>query len=729
MIFIMKKLLSAFIVFAMVLSLAISPSYAKTKRKKKTPVKIGMVTKVKTKVTRGTKKNAKIKISWQKYKKASGYEISLQKKVTVKKKIKNTKTKKTKVKKIKKTTYQKLVTTKKTSFTITKPYKKTYYFGIRVIKGKKKGKRKIVKVKVASYKKTKEDKKKKKKEDDLFPKQIDLKVDEEKTIRGKFNKDASFDAKQNGIIGITKVEKNSVTIRGISSGTTDLVVQVDYEKDVTCKVHVSEAYSYNLKPLLAPFNQYYFLETNDPDPYDLQFIDQSTIYQGTNKKQAVICAKDHKFVDVKYTDDTLHRVNGGYILETKDVGSDGGELIMKRRVDGDDAYSKPYTYKDYANDHTESTNGSFVSTTESNIGVNDYVTTDIKVTLPTVYSVNDYLINTYTSPQANFFDNMDRVEKALGDYAVYPLDCFNTQGKAGYASLCASPYKENPLMIHYDRVYPSYTQSSQYLLMAKAYPFTLDSAGFPAKLRAIAKKLNPNVQIDYGYNHELFTATLDGVTKTYGGQGSGSYSPLFDTRIDSWFTFDHSASDFASQMSLDTMQSKLLDYHAIADQDVKPYEDTVSQETVNKVVGKNGAWIQVGIEGTSSSGLAYTNDGQYALSDCFVDGRYVNSNELFEKGTSFSQHPTASIFIAHGHYTAYGYEHDDEPMLFTYDKNKDCWIDQDHSRSYTYRNQDIPSDFILTHDQVNAMNVDANKDTWPEHGYIYDGSAAPGTYF
>ena len=62
----MKKLLSAFIVFAMVLSLAISPSYAKTKRKKKTPVKIGMVTKVKTKVTRGTKKNAKNKNSWQK---------------------------------------------------------------------------------------------------------------------------------------------------------------------------------------------------------------------------------------------------------------------------------------------------------------------------------------------------------------------------------------------------------------------------------------------------------------------------------------------------------------------------------------------------------------------------------------------------------------------------------------------------------------------------------------
>jgi hypothetical protein len=195
---IMKKLLSALIILSLVMTLAITPGYAKAKSKKqKTPVKIGTVTKLKSKVDQATKKNAKITLSWKKYKKASGYEISLQKKVTVKKKIKNKKTKKTKVKKVKKTTYQKLVKTKKTSFTILKPYKKTYVFGVCVYKGKKKGKRKLIKVKVKAYKNTKKETTSKtdqnKKEEDSFPKEISLKVDEEKTIPGNFGNDSFSD--------------------------------------------------------------------------------------------------------------------------------------------------------------------------------------------------------------------------------------------------------------------------------------------------------------------------------------------------------------------------------------------------------------------------------------------------------------------------------------------------------------------------------------------------------
>jgi hypothetical protein len=495
---------------------------------------------------------------------------------------------------------------------------------------------------------------------------------------------------------------------------------------------VSEAYSYSLTPLLAPFNSYYYLKTDDPDPYDLVFVDQSTAYVNSKHNEARIVAKNHKFLDVKYTDDTLHRVNGGYILETQDIGSDGGDLIMERRIHNSNIYSKPYTFTNYKNDHQEYHTGTLAYSQYYDGESYDYLTTDVKVTLPTLYSKTDYMINHYTDPQANFFDNMDRVEEALDKLAIYPLDVFNTaKGQTRYASLAASRYSELSLNVHTDNIYRTYLKDSQFLLMVKAYPFILDSLGFPGLLESVAMKLNPNVKLSSAGVHWAFKATLDGVTKYYGGQGTGAYDPLLDTRIDSWFIFDGSASDFYTQGSLETIESKLSAYHKTATNDLAAMKEPVSNESINKVVGKNGAWIKVGIEGTSSTGMAYTNNGANALSDCFVDGRYVDEHELFEKGATFASHPTASIFVANGSYTdRFGIVHKDVPMLFTYDSSRDYWIDETHTGSYTAsNNKAISDDLILTHDEVNAMNVDANKDTWPAHGYIYNGSVTPGTPF
>ena len=43
--------------------------------------------------------------------------------------------------------------------------------------------------------------------------------------------------------------------------------------------------------------------------------------------------------------------------------------------------------------------------------------------------------------------------------------------------------------------------------------------------------------------------------------------------------------------------------------------------------------------------------------------------------------------------------------------------------------EEVPADFILTQAQVNAMGVDKNTNVNPSHGFIFDGTVAPGTKF
>jgi hypothetical protein len=98
------------------------------------------VTKLKSKVTRGNKKNAKITLTWKKAKHDKTYEISLKTTITtvVKKKGKKTK--------VKKTVYKKCTMVTHCTYTIKKPYHKTYVFGITAYNKKNKGKRKSITV-------------------------------------------------------------------------------------------------------------------------------------------------------------------------------------------------------------------------------------------------------------------------------------------------------------------------------------------------------------------------------------------------------------------------------------------------------------------------------------------------------------------------------------------------------------------------------------------------------
>ena len=87
-----------------------------------------------------------------------------------------------------------------------------------------------------------------------------------------------------------------------------------------------EQYSYEIIPLLPPFNEYFFVKTDNPDPESFRFFDRSSVYS----ENAAIEACENSFADVKYEDGNPLRVNGGYLFESFDT--DGGEVCLQKKV-------------------------------------------------------------------------------------------------------------------------------------------------------------------------------------------------------------------------------------------------------------------------------------------------------------------------------------------------------------------------------------------------------------
>ncbi|MCI5806980.1 MAG: Ig-like domain-containing protein, partial [Clostridium sp.] len=123
---------------------------------------------------------------------------------------------------------------------------------------------------------------------------------------------------------------SSVTIYGLSSGTTTLRVKIG-STIRECVVTVNEKYSYQIIPLLPPFNNYFYLKTEDPDPYDLVFMDVESRYLPSGVEADRITPVQESYQDVRYTDKNYYRVNGGYICRSEGY-TDGGMLKMQRRL-------------------------------------------------------------------------------------------------------------------------------------------------------------------------------------------------------------------------------------------------------------------------------------------------------------------------------------------------------------------------------------------------------------
>lgn len=453
-------------------------------------------------------------------------------------------------------------------------------------------------------------------------------------------------------------------------------------------------YSYKITPVNGKLNEYFFVETDNPDPASFQFVDSQSKYVD-DAGSAHIRPELRTFGDVVYTNaDTYRIANKGYLFRDESGKTDGGSLDLVAMA-SDNVYG--YTYD-----------------------------TGVTVNCPELEDDVDYLIRTYAADKGSFTEKIQAIDLGLSAIALYPKQVLDSskRGDPGFACLAASPYPELNLNTHVENMY----QGGGSLLINTVYGFVLDSAGFPAMVRAAAKRIQPDCEFR-SISHAYFEVRYNGQTVTCGGKGEGSTHPLYTEFVEKTFRFDGTDRGFGTDFSMDVVRAKRLEYAAKSDEFVSMELAKLSNSSVAKNVG-GGAWIRIACEGTSaySKNYAYVtyageNNVSYA-SDAWIDGRYVNNRECFESGAKFTDHPTASIILHDVTYVDNAGKTRTTDVTYVYNSQTDQW--ETWNFFYSPRDQ-----LVLTRAQVNAMvasgQIDGNTATPPPAKYIYDGTAEPGT--
>lgn len=409
---------------------------------------------------------------------------------------------------------------------------------------------------------------------------------------------------------------------------------------------------------------------------------------------------------------------------------------MKRKVFKEGGASRAYTLETRRTQVTKTSTGYAPIIWPSET----YMDTNITFTLPTLKTDDQYLIDTYTNSSQSFFEKMDAIQKGLNKIAVYPRMFLNTSKPTGrYPSLCVSHYPELSLNTHSEMTYRRYSLDKQYCFSQQLYPYVLSSVSFPGMMGRIAKKLDPTCLVQNNSLHWLIDVTKDGKTEIYGGTGYGTSDPMYDTHIQESYRFDGISNDYYTntKASFDNLKDLLISYAKYAKEDMANNNELLTGDTFKNTVG-NGAWLRVGIENSYNVTYDYemklSNNHYLALSNVWVDGRYISTNESFIKGATFNDHKTANIALLNQTITdVYGETHEGVNMLFAYNSTYNVWIDETDLEKYYHKSfvnlDSTPDAFVLTQDEVKALSVDQNTNTYPEHGLIYDSYSAPGTPF
>jgi uncharacterized protein YjdB len=226
---------------------------------------------------------------------------------------------------------------------------------------------------------------------------------------------------------------------------------------------------------------------------------------------------------------------------------------------------------------------------------------------------------------------------------------------------------------------------------------------------------------------------------SFAGAGKGTINPLFTNDISQNFTFNGSSSDLGTHGTLKSLKDQYGAYGKAGDDLINnKYAPMISGNTTFKKTTSKGTWARIRYEGNWTD-VKYTyfvdayqeDSSNYPASDAWVDGRYINANEVWEKGAKFSDHPTSNIVLNNYTYTDINSKKHTGSIKFEYDSETKQW------NAKWYYVQDawyedstkLPAEFILTKKQVDAMKLDKNTDTIPSSGLIYDGSVYPGTSF
>ena len=498
-----------------------------------------------------------------------------------------------------------------------------------------------------------------------------------------------------------------------NQSTTEKTPGANEEIDVT-------KYTYKITPIFAPFNHYYFVETDNPYPGKIRFVDSDSKYV-EDGEMSYLEPSYTRFIDVDYDDERTGRVNGGYIFVCRNGSFDGGNVqLQEAQRDLLPIMLNEVYYS-------------------GNTALMPYYDRDVWVECEAVMSTADYLIETYTDDTMDFFQKLSAVQDGLYDISVYPRYIINSDKvneTHPYPKLVASSYSENSVYKDYE----VYADDRQYMFLASIYPFVLDSLEFPGTMSSVAKRLDPSCTVERTNYHAYIDVTLNGETHSYGGAGTGGSGYLCSSYVDKVYTFDGSENDFATVKEFDKIIARFRSLAAQSDEHMADVIAQLEDEKIYSIIG-NGSWMTVATEGfgygkTITYGY-YGNhivygDQMYYPEDVWVDGRYVNVFNRWEPDATYEEYPNADILITDLTYCDYYGNEKTRDMVFYYDEESDTWSIQRRfyfTYSFDGLNKELPDNLILTREEVDAMNVDRNTSDIPEFGYCFDGTVPVGTEF
>ena len=535
-----------------------------------------------------------------------------------------------------------------------------------------------------------------------------------------------------------------LTSQEIDTEIASIEEQKDEAKSAASK------YTYKITPMLPPFNEFFYVETNNPDPLNFRFTDKSSIYSNN----ALINSNNNSsgrpilYADVRYEDTQVGRVHGGYIFYSG--STDGGEIILQEK------------------------------------GFLEWEDTSVKITLPVLVDEVDYLIKTYANKDS-FFDNMDAVQSGLESICFYSGS--SIRGKLikpnEYWMLSDAGHQDQSFYIYspYDR------EDGASLLASRIYPFRHDSLGFPSIMAEVAIRLDSSSSVKSDmFNHSRIQVTNNGVTRSYGGQGDPEGQGISKDRIEVYFDF----SNEGFGLSFEEVKNLLNRYASIEMDDDIPREDALTWEIICNQVGESGSWCRIYAYNLQVNGVYQLGPPEYAFfykngnrqyynasewgvgnsvywdgdldyaQDSWVDGRYVSG--CYIPGERFEDHPESNIvlidttipqvsynaepYIDESYSYKWQYSITDisviqKTAMFKYDSSTEKWIIDSNAFGGNYANYSMLMTLIdeglldekyldmvtLTKEEVNDLQVDRNTDVDPPKGLIYDGTAAPGTAY
>ena len=502
-------------------------------------------------------------------------------------------------------------------------------------------------------------------------------------------------------------------------------------------------YSYKITPLLQPFNDYFFVETDNPNPKSFRFIDQTTVYDA--KGYISFCGL--AFADIHYDNPETRRVNGGYIFSCSGRNVDGGEIMLQVANVNKESDYEDYDRWYYYSWKWENTGKTF--------------------TLPRLVDGTDYLIETYAAGDS-FFDKMDAVQNGFNSVCLYSGSYLRgtIERTNDYWMAAAVGHVDQSLYI-----YSPYNRKDSKALFATAvYPFRYDSIGFPLMMIKVSEKLDSTSTHQWNEKyHYLVDITCDGVTKSYGGAGNGEGQGIDEKDIE-YLSFGDNGTSF----TLDSARERLERYAKLPIEDDIPRDDELTWKQIADTVGE-GAWVRV----AGSTCPVYTylyskRDGTHFAEkefgvgdrlywggdlgytkDTWVDGRYVGIGRRFVPGATFEDHPTSDLLFTEitvpqieydkpcNQYVVKSITEKPQRALFRYDDELQRWIIDSWSVASGCADYEKTAEMVewglvapqyldkmtLTKEQVAAMHVDKNTNVLPPSGYVFDGTLPCGTPF